>query len=169
MYISIALLIVFLLQSSVAKQYFDYTIVRFQRLVTGGNDYSVNSVQVDGHILYYQWLIPTLKQLPFIQVLFGCGTGISGWVYSVSYKLFTTGPWGIETDFIGLIFGNGLIGTGLYYYNSLKILLLQKNQKLKKIMLAILVGTFMYSFLGSSISVLLMIFCLPSDDKIASI
>ncbi len=169
-YISIAVLTVFLLQSSVTRQYFDYTIVRFQRLITGGNDYSVNSVQVDGHILYYQWLLPALKQLPFVQVLFGCGTGISGWVYSVLYNRFTTvGPWGIETDFVGLILGNGLIGAILYYYNSLKIFFSQKNQKLKKIMLAIFVGTFMYSFLGSSISVLLMIFCLPSDDKIENI
>ena len=169
-YICIAVLTVFLLQSSVTRQYFDYTIVRFQRLITGGNDYSVNSVQVDGHILYYQWLLPALKQLPFVQVLLGCGTGISGWVYSVLYNRFTTGgPWGIETDFVGLILGNGLIGAILYYYNSLKIFFSQKNQKLKKIMLAIFVGTFMYSFLGSSISVLLMIFCLPSDDKIENI
>ena len=109
-YICIAVLTVFLLQSSVTRQYFDYTIVRFQRLITGGNDYSVNSVQVDGHILYYQWLLPALKQLPFVQVLLGCGTGISGWVYSVLYNRFTTGgPWGIETDFVGLILGNGLI------------------------------------------------------------
>ena len=150
-YICIAVLTVFLLQSSVTRQYFDYTIVRFQRLITGGNDYSVNSVQVDGHILYYQWLLPALKQLPFVQVLLGCGTGISGWVYSVLYNRFTTGgPWGIETDFVGLILGNGLIGAILYYYNSLKIFFSQKNQKLKKIMLAIFVGTFMYSFLAVS-------------------
>ncbi len=169
-YISVILLAIFILQSSVIRQYFNYTVIRFQRLFTGGDDYSVNSVQVDGHILYYQWLLPTLKRLPFIQLLFGCGTGISGWVYSVMYNRFTTGgPWGVETDFVGLILGNGLVGAVLYYYNSLKILISQQNQKLKKIMLAILVGTFMYSFLGSSISVLLMIFCLPSDDKTASI
>ena len=150
------------MQNNEIRQYFDYTIVRFQRLFTGGNDYSVNSVQIDGHVLYYQWLLPTLKQLPLIQVLFGCGTGISGWLYTILYGRFPTiGPWGIETDFVGLILGNGIIGATLYYYNSLKIFFSQQNRKLKKIMLAILVGTFMYSFLGSSISILLMIFCLP--------
>ena len=160
-YISVALLIIFLMQNNEIRQYFDYTIVRFQRLFTGGNDYSVNSVQIDGHVLYYQWLLPTLKQLPLIQVLFGCGTGISGWLYTILYGRFPTiGPWGIETDFVGLILGNGIIGATLYYYNSLKIFFSQQNRKLKKIMLAILVGTFMYSFLGSSISILLMIFCL---------
>lgn len=165
-YISVALLIIFLMQNNKIRQYFDYTIVRFQRLFTGGNDYSVNSVQIDGHVLYYQWLLPTLKQLPFIQVLFGCGTGISGWFYTALYGRFPTiGPWGVETDFVGLILGNGIIGAILYYYNSLKIFFLQQNRKLKKIMLAIFVGTFMYSFLGSSVSILLMIFCLPLGVK----
>lgn len=170
LFLCILLLLVIVVSNKTIQNYFNYTLIRFQRLIIGGNDYTNSSSEIDGHILYYQWLIPTLKQLPFLQILFGCGTGISGWVYTTFYPKEVAlqamnGPWGLETDFVGLVLGNGIVGTFLYYYASLKLFFTQKNIKLKKITLAILVGTFMYSFLSTSLSILLMIFCLSTVMK----
>lgn len=168
----IIIAVIFTLTNSTIRNYINYTVVRFERLFTGGNDYSTSSNVVDGHLLYYQWLIPTLQKLPIIQVLFGCGTGISGWVYSTMYGYNPfygvnpiIKPWGLETDFVGLILGNGIIGAILYYYTSIKFFLKQNNLKLKKIMLIIIAGTFMYSFLTTSLSIILLIFCVPIGSQ----
>lgn len=158
MIVTIALLIV-ILQNDAIQKNLDYTIVRFERIFTGGDDYT--STAVDGHILYYQWLLPALKMIPTRELLFGCGTNISGWVYATYFGRFPgLAPWSIETDFLAIIFGNGIVGTIAYYYNFIKLFIKQRNTKLKKIILSIFVGTFFYGFLASSLSLIIMVLCI---------
>lgn len=160
--VTIVLLIV-ILQNDAVQKNIDYTIIRFQRVFTGGDDYT--STAVDGHILYYQWFWPALKMIPTRELLFGCGTNISGWVYATYFGRFPElAPWSIETDFLAIIFGNGIIGAIAYYYNFIKLFVKQKNTKLKKIILSIFVGTFFYGFLASSLSLIIMVLCVSFNS-----
>lgn len=162
----IIFIIFLLLGNNSIKESMNYTAIRFQRIFTGGNDYGTNST--DGHILYYQWLRNVLTKIPFRQLLLGCGTNISGWVYTTFYNRFTTiGPWSVECDFIAVLLGNGIVGVFLYYYSFIKLFINQYNIKLRKILLAIFIGTFLYGFLASSLSLIVMLFCvsyLPDDN-----
>lgn len=167
--ILVVVFVIYLLTNNTIKQSLNYTLTRFERLFTGGDDYSSSSV--DGHVLYYQWLSEVMPKLPLRVILFGCGTNISGWVYSVFFnKVLDNGPWSIECDFVAVLFGNGIIGLVLYYYNFIKLFVKQNSEELRKILLSIFVGTFLYGFLASSLSLILMMFCIsPVNRRISNL
>ena len=115
--------------------------------------------EVDGHKLYYFWLPYTLANSSPIQLLFGIGFRVSGWVYTYLFGRFSTiGPWAIECDFVSLIIGCGLLGTISYYYLMYKIYKINCNIiKNKAIIIALFLGTFTYAFIHSATALIIML------------
>lgn len=141
-----------------------YLLKRISWVFNGGNDYSRNAT--DPHILYYMWLPQALKQISWKQILVGCGTRISGWVYSNLFGYYKhLSAWNIECDFISLILGNGIIGAVFYYLSLLCIFLKNNDDKVRAIIFMIFVSGFAYQLYTASASLIILVLCFNNRNK----
>lgn len=141
-----------------------YLLERISWVFNGGNDYSKTAT--DPHILYYMWLPGTLKKIPWQQILIGCGTRISGWVYSSLYGYYKNlSAWSVECDFISLILGNGIIGAFFYYLSLLCVFFKNNNDKIRAIIFMIFISGFGYQLYTASASLILLILCFNNGNK----
>jgi hypothetical protein len=137
---------------------FQYTISRIIGVFTNKNDYGLS--EINPHILYFIWLPSTLLRSSIIQVLFGSGTRVSGWMYMTLYGRFAgSPPWSVECDFISLILGNGIIAALFYYYVMIKSFVINKNQSEKAIIFMMFFASFLYQFYASTLGLIIIIFC----------
>ena len=136
-----------------------YLITRIQYIYLRTNDWGVN--ELDYHIQYILWIPEALSSIPVLQAMFGCGTRISGWVYTTVFGRFASGgPWNIECDLAAILFGNGIIGLILYYLSLFKALKFNKRNKLHTILELFLIGGIVYVFYTSTLSLVVITLCL---------
>lgn len=137
----------------------DYLITRIQYIYLKTNDWGAN--ELDFHIQYILWIPKALSSIPFLQTLFGCGTRISGWVYTTVFGRFALGgPWNIECDLAAILFGNGIVGLLLYYLSLFKAIKLNKRNELHTILYLFLIGGIVYVFYTSTLSLIVITLCL---------
>lgn len=152
-------------QSIAEKVFFLYR--RFLSVFTSVNEFSQR--EVDAHLLYYVWLPDALSRIPIIQIFFGCGTRVSGWVYTQFYGRFVNyGPWSVECDFVSLVLGNGIFGAFLYYINLFITYKKFKSHDIKTIIIILTFGSFLYAFYTSSVPLLLLILYSGDVDNVSS-
>lgn len=145
-----------LLQFVIGKIQYIYT--RFTYLFLRINDYSSNTT--DLHIQYFLWLPETLLNISPLQVLLGCGTRISGWAYTNRYAIMSTiGPWSVESDFVSLMLGNGLLGILLYYTMLYKGFMINKDKKIRAFIIMITLVGFSYQMYTSTVALMIIILC----------
>ena len=157
--IVMGIFLIFLLKSNLVKYVtnnLNYIIDRIKGFIYNVNEYSVS--EIDPHKLYYMWLPYTLKHSNLLQLFFGSGTRISGWLYTAFFGRFQgKGPWSIECDFISILLGNGLLGL-LVYYSMLIIGYFRcRDKQYKAILFMLIITSFTYQFYTSTLGLILII------------
>ena len=75
------------------------------------------------HLGYYSDYFKILKQSTLSQVIFGYGTGCSGYTITSLYGRYANGgTWAIESDYVNILVSRGIFGFVSYYWFLLWIL-----------------------------------------------
>lgn len=119
------------------------------------------------HLDYYLYIPLILSHSNILEILFGYGSFIAGYPYAVYvgfYKEIIS--WTPESDFITLLFGNGIVGLFIYYYIIFKALKnnIYNKQNFLIISLIAVAGIF-YLYIRSSWTFLLLLFLFFGESK----
>ena len=82
------------------------------------------------HFLYYKNLFQILRKMDFLHLLLGTGFGTSGIHYTWfngQYADFNS--WVVESDYVNILLGQGIVGFALWGYILVKVILLSIQQK----------------------------------------
>ena len=89
----------------------DKVIFLFTRLFSPNKDAST-----EAHLAYYTDYIKVLENSNIFQILFGYGSGCSGYPYTVMYNRYTDhGNWSVESDIMSILVGRGIAGFACFY------------------------------------------------------
>jgi len=89
----------------------DKVIYLFMRLFSPNKDAST-----EAHLAYYTDYIRVLKGSNIFQIIFGYGSGCSGYPYTVMYNRYTMhGNWSVESDIMSILVGHGIAGFAAFY------------------------------------------------------
>ena len=74
------------------------------------------------HFRYYTYLPELIRKSNIFQILLGCGYECSGLPFSKYLGQYTTlNDWIVESDYINLLVGRGIIWTSIYYFWLIQI------------------------------------------------
>lgn len=123
----------------------------------------------EAHSNYYVEMFSIIKRQPIINSLIGWGTGIAGYPYTLyfgTYSWFTT-AWTPESDFISILFGNGILGFIAFYWFYLKnIRFNMKNNKNCLVLLCIMLGGILYIyFIGTWVLLVSIMLFIKIDEN----
>ena len=89
----------------------DKVIYLFMRLFSPNKDAST-----EAHLAYYTDYIRVLKGSNIFQIIFGYGSGCSGYPYTIMYNRYTMhGNWSVESDIMSILVGRGIAGFAAFY------------------------------------------------------
>ncbi|MBV4432326.1 O-antigen ligase family protein [Clostridium tyrobutyricum] len=144
----ILIIIVFNLNHQYILQYLTESLSRF--ITSDKSSNSTNSALT--HFGYYKFSFDIFTKENIFQILFGYGTSIAGYPYSKYYQMYTwLGPWTPESDFITILFGNGIIGFLLYYTFIIKnIFYNRKNINEFLILISIILAGILYVYIRNT-------------------
>ncbi len=109
------------------------------------------------HAGYYRNAGHYLEKLGFLKGIFGGGSGTSGYVLKY-FGRDTGAAWSIESDILDILFNSGFTGFILYYaWNLMNIWKKRFDKKNFTIWVSLFIAGIFYNFIGSWVTVLLVI------------
>lgn len=144
----------------------------FQRFFTtfDTSSYTQSGSSALVHQNYYNNIFSLMNKSSLYQIFFGYGTCVAGYPFTYFFREYTDiGPWTPESDFITLLFGNGIIGL-LLYYKTIYTLLKWNKRDIKNvsIILMIFVGGITYVYIRGTwtLLILVLLYCkVPGIDE----
>lgn len=108
-FIGIALLFILIYHNII----FDQFNLLISRIMAFNDNLQGNSSRV--HFLYYSRFSQIFINLSVFKKLFGYGINCSGYPFSYYYNQYVNSVWCVESDYINIILGQGLIGVITYF------------------------------------------------------
>ncbi len=141
----------------------DKVIYLFMRLFSPNKDAST-----EAHLAYYTDYFRVLKGSNIFQIIFGYGSGCSGYPYTVMYNRYTShGNWSVESDIMSILVGRGIAGFACFYSFLVRLTVKggKKDFRYLALMLPILLQGFGYNIQWDYVILLEVILfgCLNAD------
>lgn len=138
------------------------TLVRF----LGSDDYIDYSANT--HASYYSLVVDLILRGNIFYFLFGYGTDIAGYPYTLYYGIKDSLEWAWtpESDFISILIGNGLFGFIAYYVFCFKNLMINKNNnRAFLILISLIFGGILYLYYRSTWPLLMAMLLFIKEEK----
>lgn len=120
------------------------------------------------HAGYYLKAFDIFRKENLYQILLGYGTKIAGYPYTKFFGIYDwiNAPWTPESDFVTILFGNGIIGFLLYYKFMLSNLKYNRYDKKNYLLIVnFIFGGMLYVYIGSTWTLLTSIILFVNRPK----
>ena len=117
------------------------------------------------HFSYIRYLPDMLRKVQLGHLLFGYGYGASGLPYMllhVKTYLSRTKVWSVESEWLNIFWGLGILGSIAYYSFILKMIIKNTDKNVKILAMCLLIGGIFYVYSGTW---LIFYFVLVYDNK----
>lgn len=141
----------------------DKFIYLFMRLFGPDKDAST-----EAHLAYYTDYFKVVENSNIFQVIFGYGSGCSGYPYTMLYGRYTShGNWSVESDVMSILVGRGIVGFVSFYTFLFKIAFkgAKKDFRYLAVMLPIILQGFGYNIQWDYVILIeiIMLGCISAD------